>query len=428
MSRTLPLEGVSRTLPLEGVSRTLPLEGVSRPLPLTGVTVVDLSQIYNGPYATFLLAANGATVIKIEPPGGESLRRRGVVGGAALPFAMLNGCKQSLALDLKADAGKDVLRDLVRGADVLVENFAPGVMERLGLGCAALQAINPRLIYAQSSGFGSSGPYRDYPAMDLTVQAMAGVMSTTGFPDRPPVKAGPALCDFFAGTHLYGAIVTALFERERTGIGRQVEVAMLDAVYPSLASSLGLYHGTGGRTAVPSRTGNRHGGLAEAPYNVYPTRDGFIAIICVGDAHWRSLLAAMDREDLQTDARFASLKDRVAHVDEIDRTVGAWTAGFDKQDVFELLQRHRVPCAPVRELAEVVADPHMHARGALQWQDHPELGRIVVQHSAMRFAGSDLRSLEPSHALGADADAILLEHAGRSPADVAALRRGKVVL
>jgi formyl-CoA transferase len=396
-----------------------------KPLPLEGVTVIDLSQIYNGPYATFLLATAGATVIKIEPPGGESLRRRGVVGGAALPFAMLNGCKQSIELDLKAEAGKDVLRDLVRGGDILVENFAPGVMERLGLGCAALQAINPRLIYAQSSGFGSFGPYRDYPAMDLTVQAMAGVMSITGFPDRPPVKAGPALCDFFAGTHLYGAIVTALYEREKTGIGRQVEVAMLDAVYPSLSSSLGLYHGSGGN--VPSRTGNRHGGLAEAPYNVYPTSDGYIAIICVGDVHWRSLLSAMGREDLSDDPRFASLKDRVAHVDEIDRVVGEWTVRFDKQPLFALLQKYRVPCAPVRELAEVVNDPHMHARGSLQWQDHPELGRIVVQHSAMRYHGSALRKLEPSHALGADADRILAEHAGRDADQVAALRTAKVI-
>ena len=338
---------------------------------------------------------------------------------------MLNGCKQSLQLDLKTEAGKDVLRDLVRGADILVENFAPGVMQRLSLGADALQSINPRLIYAQSSGFGSTGPYRDYPAMDLTVQAMAGVMSITGFPDRPPVKAGPALCDFFAGTHLYGAIVTALYEREKTGVGRQVEVAMLDAVYPSLSSSLGLYHGTGGD--VPSRTGNRHGGLAEAPYNVYPTSDGYIAIICVGDQHWRALLTAMERADLTDDPRFASLKLRVEHVDEIDRVVGAWTQGLPKQALFELLQIHRVPCAPVRELKEVINDPHMHERGSLQWQDHPELGRIVVQHSALRFHGSALRRLEPSHALGADADSILAEHAGRDPAAIAVLRKDKVI-
>lgn len=394
-------------------------------LPLDGVTVLDLSQIYNGPYATFLLATAGADVIKVEPPGGESLRRRGVVGGAALPFAMLNGCKRSMVLNLKTEDGKAILRDLARTADVLVENFAPGVMERLGLGCAGLQAANPRLIYAQSSGFGSTGPYRDYPAMDLTVQAMAGVMSITGFPDRPPVKAGPALCDFFAGVHLYGAITTALYERERTGIGRQVEVAMMDAVYPSLSSSLGLHFGTGGD--VPPRTGNRHGGLAEAPYNVYPAADGYIAIICVGDVHWGSLLVAMDRQDLADDPRFASLRDRVAHIDDVDAAVSAWTAGQSKEALFAGLMAHRVPCAPVRSLDEVVHDPHMHERGALQWQDHPELGRIVVQHSPLRFAGSPLRELQPSRTLGADTDALLAERLGLSADAIAALHDAKVV-
>ncbi len=394
-------------------------------LPLDGITVIDLSQIYNGPYATFLLATAGASVIKIEPPGGESLRRRGVVGGAALPFAMLNGCKDSLMLNLKAEAGKQVLRDLVLTADVLVENFAPGVMARLGLGADALQALNPRLIYAQSSGFGSSGPYRDYPAMDLTVQAMAGVMSITGFPDRPPVKAGPALCDFFAGTHLYGAITTALYEREKTGVGRQVEVAMLDAVYPSLSSSLGLHFGSGGD--VPPRTGNRHGGMAEAPYNVYPANDGYIAIICVGDVHWRSLLAAMDRDDLSADPRFASLKDRVANIEVVDAIVGAWTATRSKEALFKHLTSHRVPCAPVRDLAEVVNDPHLHQRGFLQQQDHPELGSITVQHSPLRFAGSELRPLEPSHALGADAEAILRGRLHRTEAEITALRQDGVV-
>lgn len=386
--------------------------------------VLDLSQIYNGPYATFLLATAGADVIKIEPPGGESLRRRGVVGGAALPFAMLNGCKQSLMLNLKLEGGKEILRSLVRQADVLVENFAPGVMQRLNLGADALQAINPRLIYAQSSGFGSTGPYRDYPAMDLTVQAMAGVMSITGFPDRPPVKAGPAVCDFFAGVHLYGAIVTALYERERTGVGRQVEVAMLDAVYPSLSSSLGMHFGSGGD--VPLRTGNRHGGLAEAPYNVYPATDGYIAIICVGDTHWRSLLRAMGRDDLAGDPRFASLKERVAHIDDVDAMVGAWTGAQSKEALFKHLMAHRVPCAPVRSLDEVVHDPHMHERGALQYQDHPELGRIVVQHSPLRFAGSEPRELQPSRTLGADTDAVL----GRlnlPEAAIAALHRDGVV-
>ena len=394
------------------------------PLPLEGITVIDLSQIYNGPYATFLLATAGAAIIKIEPPGGEPLRRRAAISGAALPFAMLNACKQSLMLDLKAPAGKAILRDLVATADVLVENFAPGVMTRLGLGADTLQALNPRLIYAQSSGFGAEGPYRDYPAMDLTVQAMAGVMSITGFPDRPPVKAGPALCDFFAGTHLYGAIVTALFERERTGIGRCVEVAMLDAVYPSLASSLGLHFGSGGH--APPRTGNRHGGLAEAPYNVYPTTDGHIAIICVGEVHWRSLLAAMNRDELAADPRFASLKQRVEHMDAVDALVATWTATMSKDTLFRHLLAHRVPCAPVRDLDEVVNDPHLHARGMLQHQDHPDYGPITVPHSPLLFAGEDRRPLDPSRRLGADTESVLAR-IDRSD-QLAALREQGVVL
>ncbi len=394
-------------------------------LPLEGITVVDLSQIYNGPYATFLMAMAGARVIKIEPPGGESLRRRGVVGGAALPFAMLNSCKESLVIDLKSEDGKELLRSLAAGADVLVENFAPGTMARLGLSSEALQTINPRLIYAQSSGFGSTGPYKNYPAMDLTVQAMSGVMSVTGFADRPPVKAGPALCDFFAGVHLYGAIATALYEREKTGKARVVEVAMLDAVYPSLSSSLGLHFGSG--AGKMHRTGNRHAGLAEAPYNVYPASDGYIAIICVGDVHWQSLLKAMKRPDLADDPRFSSLKRRVAEIDMIDDTVGAWTAQFKKQDLFELLMENRVPCAPVRNLDEVVNDPHMHERGSLQRVDHPDLGPIVVMHSPMRFEGDPLRPLTPSRPLGADAEKVLSERLQLHADDVAKLRADKVI-
>jgi CoA:oxalate CoA-transferase len=161
------------------------------PYPLAGITVVDLSQIYNGPYATFLMAQAGADVIKVEPKGGEHLRRRGVVGGASLPFAMLNANKRSVSLDLKNPQGRDLLIEMVKRADVLVENFAPGVTERLGLGVEAMHKINPRLVYAQSSGYGQEGLYRDYPAMDLTVQAMSGIMDITGFPEREPVKAGP---------------------------------------------------------------------------------------------------------------------------------------------------------------------------------------------------------------------------------------------
>ena len=178
--------------------------------PLESVTVIDLGQIYNGPYATFLMAMAGARVIKIEPRDGEHLRRRGNVGGAGLPFAMLNSNKLSVTLNLKSERGPALLFDMVKRGDVLLENFAPGTTDRLGIGWQRLKQINPRLIYASGSGYGLTGPYRDYPAMDLTVQAMAGVMSVTGFPDRPPVKAGPAICDFFGGIHLFAAVMTAV--------------------------------------------------------------------------------------------------------------------------------------------------------------------------------------------------------------------------
>jgi crotonobetainyl-CoA:carnitine CoA-transferase CaiB-like acyl-CoA transferase len=395
------------------------------PMPLTGVTVIDLGQIYNGPYCGFLLAMAGADVIKVEQPGGEHLRRRGAVGGVALPFAMLNSNKRTVTLNLKTPRGVELLKEMVRRADVLLENFAPGAMDKLGVGAEVLHAVNPRLIYAQSSGYGHSGPKRDYPAMDLTVQAMAGVMSVTGFPDRPPVKAGPALCDFFGGVHLYGAIVTALYERERTGAGRVVEVAMQEAVYASLASNLGLWYASGGK--APVRTGNHHGGKAEAPYNVYPTRDGHIAIICVGDKQFRQLLKAMQREELGDDPRFATLARRIEHMPAVDALVSEFTLRFEKQPLFELLIRHRVPCAPVRDLAEVVDDPHLHARRALEWVDHPLLGRVVLPNSPLRFAGSEPLPIEPTGALGRDNVLVYRDWLGLPNDEVERLRETQVI-
>ena len=396
-----------------------------RPPPLAGVRVIDLTQIYNGPYATFLMAMAGAEVIKIEPLQGEHLRRRGVVGGAALPFAMLNGNKRAVTLNLKSERGRGLLLDRDRRADILVENFAPGTMDRLGVGWDVLSAANPRLIYGASSGYGSTGPNRDYPAMDLTVQAMSGIMSITGFPDRPPVKTGPAICDFSAGIHLYGAIMTALYERERTGRGRRVEVSMQDAVYATLSSSLGMMRGATGE--VPSRTGNRHSGMAESPYNVYPTRDGYIAIICVGEAHWQSLARAMGRPELARDPRFGSLKSRVAHMDAVDEIVCGWTREWDKLALFDLLIGNHVPCAPVRSLDEVVNDAHMHERGALLQIEHPELGPITVQRSPLRFEGTPLPEMLPSSRLGEQNDQVYGDWFGLTADEINALKNEGVI-
>lgn len=397
----------------------------ARPLPLSGVTVIDLGQIYNGPYATFLMAQAGARVIKVEPLNGENMRRRGAVGGAMVPFAMLNSNKEFITLNIKSARGKALLETLVEKADVLLENFAPGVMDRLGLGPDHLMALNPRLIYAAGSGFGWSGPYRDYPAMDLTVQAMSGIMSTTGYPDRPPVKAGPAVADFSGGVHLYGAVVTALFERERTGLGRFVEVSMFDAVYASNSSALGLYFGSGGK--APMRTGNRHSGMAEAPYNVYPAADGYIALICVSEQHFVSLLEAMGRTELADDPRLATLRSRVANIDFVDEIVSEWTSGRTRDALYETLRRHRVPCAPLRDLDEVVNDPHLHQRGMLQRVDHPLLGELVLPTSPMRYGGEGERTLRPSKELGADTSGILSEFAGLDADEVEQLHKEGVV-
>jgi crotonobetainyl-CoA:carnitine CoA-transferase CaiB-like acyl-CoA transferase len=393
--------------------------------PLESVTVVDLGQIYNGAYATFLMAMAGARVIKIEPKEGEHLRRRASVGGAALPFAMLNSNKLSATLNLKTERGRELLIEMVKRADVLLENFAPGTMERLGVGWSRLAQANPRLIYASGSGYGLSGPYRDYPAMDLTVQAMAGVMSVTGYADRPPVKSGPAICDFFGGVHLYGAVMTALYERGTTHKGRLVEVSMQEAVYASLSSNLGLFFGDDPK--LPLRTGNRHGGLAEAPYNVYPTRDGYIAIICVGETHWKALIEAMQRPELADDPRFADLKARVANMDAVDEIVGAFTSGSTREELFELLMRHRVPSAPVRDLEDVVHDRHMLARRALEWIDHPEMGRIPVPNSPMRYEGAEPLPIAPSRRLGQDNERVYGEWLGLREAEVEKLRADGII-
>lgn len=387
--------------------------------PLDGITVLDLGQIYNGPYATFLMAMAGAKVIKIEPPEGEKMRRRGAVGGAMLPFAMLNSNKEFVTLNLKSPEGLKLLHRMVAKADIVLENFSPGTMDKLGAGYDALKTHNPALIYAAGTGYGSFGPNRNMLAMDLTVQAISGVMASTGFPDRPPVKAGPALCDFFGGIHLYGAVMTALVRRERTGQGSLVEVSMLESVYPALSSTLGLYYGSGGEN--PPRTGNRHGGLAEAPYNVYPCKDGWLALLCVSDQHWEGLVDAMGRRDMLDAPKFHDLQSRVNNIDELDEIIAGWTSGLIKDELIEILTAKRIPFAPVREIDEVVNDPHMHARGTLKRVDHPELGNVVLPTGPMIFPGSEELELVPSKHLGADNRSVYSDWLGLDAAEISRL-------
>jgi crotonobetainyl-CoA:carnitine CoA-transferase CaiB-like acyl-CoA transferase len=403
----------------------------SRPPPLTGVTVIDLGQIYQGPYAGLLLAKAGARVIKVEPRHGEPLRAREAVGGgASLPLAMLNSNKRAITLNLKLPRGVALMKALARKADVLLENFAPGVMDKLGVGAEVLMAENPRLIYASATGYGLSGPERDNLAMDITIQAASGAISVTGFADGPPVKAGPAIADFLSGTHLYGAIVTALYERERTGRGRLVEVAMIETMFPTLASNLGMIHSRQKQSESENpigRTGNRHGGLAVSPYNVYACKDGWFAIICTNEEHWRSLTRAMGRPELADDARFASNAARVVHMAETDAVVEAWAADRTRAEIFAATGAHRVPSAPVRDLPEVLANEHMKSRGMLEEIDHPRLGRITVPGSPLRYHGTPQTPATPSPAIGADNAEVYAELLGLGAEEVAALAAEGVI-
>lgn len=368
------------------------------PQPLAGVTVLDLTQIYNGPYATFLMAMAGAEVIKIEPLTGENLRSRGDLGGVAYPFAMLNANKKPVTLNLKSDEGKALLKQMAAKADILIENFAPGVMDRLGVGATVLQAINPRLIYGSSSGYGSDGPYRNYPAMDLVMQAMCGVINSTGYADQPPVKSGAALCDFFAGIHLFSGLMMALYDRERTGVGRTVEVSMQDATFFSLASNYGMYHARG--AAAPERTGNRHGGLGVAPYNAYATRDGYVVVNAPADHHWQAILQVIGRTDLAEDERLKTRTARVKNPELVDELLETWTRTRGKDEVAAAMLAKTVPCAPVRGLGEVMTDENMIARGSLQQVDHPVLGKVYLPHTPLVFKGQQRVALTPHLELG----------------------------
>lgn len=384
--------------------------------PLADIVVLDLGQIYQGPYCGFLLAMAGARVIKIEPPEGEPIRfRADSQGGTSVPQAMLNSNKLGITLNLKNKHGRKLFLDLVDKADVVLENFAPGVMDRLGVGAQALRKRNPNLIYASGSGYGSSGPYRDYLAMDLTIQAMSGMMSVTGFEDGSPVKAGPAVCDFLGGAHMYAAITTALLRRERTGQGAIVETAMLDIAYPTLASNLGLMYDLKG---PPPRTGNSHGGKTMGPYNVYPTRDGYVAVICVKDEHWQSLARVMGRPELAADPHYATHAARTPHMDEVDRLITEWTRSLTKNEVFDIARQNRFPAAPVRDLCEVTDDPHLHQRGMLARMQHPELGEVVLPNTPLRFADLEPLPLRFNPGLGEHTVEVLHDMLGLSEHEV----------
>jgi CoA:oxalate CoA-transferase len=394
--------------------------------PLNDLRVLDLTHYYNGPYATMLLAYLGAEVIKIEAPGsGDGARPLYRPPGKpfGIPFALMNSNKRAITLNLKAAEGCALFKRMVAKADVVVENFAAGTMDKLGLGYEVLRGLNPRLIYASGTGYGLSGPNRNLPAFDPVVQANTGVMALTGPSDGPPYKAGPAVVDILGATHLCAGILAAIRQRDRTGAGLMVELSLQESTIPSLATHIGAY-GIGLRQL---RDGNRASGSAIVPYNAYPAVDGWVMILAADYQRWPRLCHVIGQPELANDARFATPALRVKNREECDQIIGEWTRTMTREQVMTILSAEDIFCGIVQELPEVLADPHLHQRGTLREIDHPELGRLTIFTSPMRFNGepNNPRSYAPK--LGQDNDAFYAEEFGLSAAEIASLRDRRII-
>jgi formyl-CoA transferase len=356
---------------------------------LAGIRVLDLTQYEAGPSATQMLAWLGADVIKIEPPTGEPGRTAlsDKRGEDAWFFVLLNSGKKGVTLNLKSERGLAMFREMVKSADVLVENMGPGAMERLGLGWESLQKLNPRLIAASVKGFGGGGPYADYKSFEWIAQAMAGAMSMTGSPDGPPTKAIGGLADTGAGLHAAIGILAAIIQRQTTGRGQQVEVAQQEAVVNLLRIHLRESYATG---KPAPRQGNRS--AAAAPSNIYRCRPGgpndYVFIHCATADMWKSLTRIVGRPEMADDPRYHDRRDRVQIVDEIDAMIEAWTETRNKHEVMEIMAGAGVPCGAVLDSTEVLSDPHMRQRRFVTDLDHPRRGRYPMPGNPVRLSES----------------------------------------
>lgn len=394
--------------------------------PLDDIRVLDLSQFVAGPYATFLLSFLGAEIIKVEPPGsGDRFRNlcRPPEAPMGVAFAMMNSNKRSITLNLREREGQEILKRLVPKADLLVENFSVGVMDRWGVGYEQLKAINPRLIYATAKGYGLEGPYSELPALDPVVQAMGGMIGSSGEPSAP-MRAGPIIADYLGATHFAAVILAAIRQRDRTGKGLIAELSLHDAIVPTLTVHAGAYYGLG-RTQL--RYGNREPGGAFGPANIYPTSDGYIFILVDSTESWQRLCGVMQRPELTEDERCTSLGKRLAHQDELDAIIGQWTRTVSKQAAMDVLKRSRILCGIVKELPEVMTDRHLHERGMLREIDHPIAGHVTVPTSPLRLEGkaSPIYSLAP--ALGADNVSFYKKELGLSETEVEDLHKRGII-
>jgi len=397
---------------------------------LTGIRILDLTQFEAGTSCTQLLGWLGADVIKIEPPGGEQSRRNRpeVPGLDAMFFLLFNANKRSVTIDLKKPEGHALFLRLVERVDVVAENFAPGLMERLGLDFERLRAVNPRIILARLKGFGLSGPYHDYKSFDMIAQAMGGVMSVTGFPDREPVLCGANIGDSGAGVHMAAGIMAAIIERNRTDKGQVVEVSMQEAV-ANLIRQRYVVHYRDNKPTPRRGNGAPPGAVPDGLYACAPGGPNdyvYIYVQPMNQGMWQDFARAIGREDLLADPRCVDAPSRWAHRDALNGIARAWTGAQSKQEVLATLGKAGVPCGAILDTQEVLDDPHLNARGAIDTIDHPTRGRFRVPGCPIRLSASEPVTTPPPLA-GQHTDEVLAEVLGLSPEAVAALRARAVV-
>lgn len=363
--------------------------------PLEGTVVLDMSQAVTGPCAAWLLGGMGARVIKLEGPQGDQARlATNRAAGISPLFALYNGGKESITLNLKSERGREIFKQLVPKVDVIIENFVPGTMEDWGLTYEALSAANPRLVYATISGFGRDSKYRSAPGLDMTMQAMSGVMAATGFPDSPPLLSGVLFIDTLVAPHVVSGVVAALFQRERTGTGQRLDIAMRDVAVCIPFNLYNIYYNTG---KVPERAGNLLVGYS--PGNLYETKDGYVYIASNLDKQAYAAFTVIGREDLITTEGFRTRGERWANHAEVDRIVGEWTRARSKHDVFEQMIGNDVPCGVVMDIEEVLNDDDLIARGVFGEIDQPGLGTLRIPRPPVVF-GSQPAPARTSPLLG----------------------------
>jgi crotonobetainyl-CoA:carnitine CoA-transferase CaiB-like acyl-CoA transferase len=391
--------------------------------PLNGVRVLDLTRIVAGPYGTQYLSDLGAEVIKVERPGGEEGRAmEPAERGVSHYFMAVNHGKKGVVVDLRQPEGRQVLLDLAAACDVLVENFRPGVTARLGIDYEAVSKVRPDVVYCSISAFGQTGLDAQRSGFDVAVQAMSGLMSLTGEPGGEPVRMGLPMSDLVAGLNAVIGVLAALFERERTGRGQHLDVALLDTSVNLLTQFAEWRWMTG---QDPVAVGSGHPSLA--PYRAYPTSDGHVVIATFGESFWPKVCAALGRPELERDPRFRTNSTRVAHKEELDALIAETTRGRTTSEWERALSRHDVPNAPVNGVGEALRNPALRARGAVTETVHPVLGRRSALGRAITLSRHLNGTVDPAPALDADTDRVLREVCGYEGARIALLRERGVV-